>query len=1254
MNNFSSKEFGSGEAKWTVLQDKLGRLFVGGDKLEVFDGLSWQSFSMGNTYALRTLAFGVDGRLWAGAINEVGYFTEDALGVFKYHSLVAQLPQEYQLVGDVWSCFPIGRVVYFVCRDKLLRWDGTVFQVQLFPGKTRLFPVKLGDEYWFQHWETGLYRLTEEGAKLEIPATALPEAGLFGLRRDGRGLVLATGNGFYRPGSPPQQISSDELNKFFIDSIISSVAILPDGHFAVGTITGGIALVSPTGELRRILDTGDGLMTRGIYSIQANADGELWCATASGIFSFDGRGQSTLFNSLNGLRGKPTKLIQSADSPLYALTIEGSFQLARTPAHGGHFQPLPPLDKFYEDLLVIPGGLLLSRKNGMDFFDGTELRSVFAISARTVFLATPARTAPLTYYLSESRGLSKLVRQADGTFVRTRLVELPDACNSIQEDSTGRLWLGTVSRGAFTYDPGSGDLNAVNDPLTGQPLVGEILVQGDDRRILLFLDGRVLQAGPDGTGIRPLTGVPAFHLVAPPTQRGEDLLLAFKRTGPGENSPQGLGVLSVNDAGQVSWRELDVPTLSAIGFVSTMKFSEDAGRPHLWIGGTEGVLRLDYEALPVVQKPTIPFIRLDPRSAGQLRDASGFSFSFRDHQLSFRIFPGEYTKTKDWVFQSRLANGEWSAPTAQRSFEFSNLSEGDYRFEVRAVNAAGLTSEPSVFAFHILPPWYRSGWALAGYLLGVGLVVVAVIRVRERRIRARNEELATLVTLRTAELVKANAAKDEFLAGISHEIRNPMNGVIGIADNFKTDGLDPEGRRKFSLLRQCATHLSSLLEDILDFSKVQAGAVEIEAKPFDLPELMDSITAMTAADSEKRGIPVEIAVSPAVPAKLIGDPKRVRQILLNFVSNALKFSGRGKVCVTVWCKTMSPAATEVIFAVSDEGPGISPAEQARLFTRFERGAAAQQGRVPGTGLGLALCKGLAEKMGGRIWLESEPGQGSCFSFSAPFAIDESAVSSAPAAITAAPVPTRARAALVVDDQEYNRIVLTDLLEALGFTVHNAGDGTAALALAAREDFDAVFLDYNLPGLSGLEVARGLRALPNKSAAAVIMATTAFSTPEKRNQCLAAGMNAFLGKPVTRERLRQVLAAALPAGPAAAPAPARPPADGLANLRLLAAKKKISFASELALYLSELEVELGHLQAAAEREDGTATAHYAHLLYGRCAFIAERELEQVLRKIEADSALGQWAGVQLRLTDLAARFTGLRLRLASSAPVAPPA
>jgi signal transduction histidine kinase/DNA-binding response OmpR family regulator len=1208
---------------------------------------------VGSTYALRALAIGDDGRIWAGAINEAGYFDEETLGNFHYHSLISQLPKEQQLVGDIWGCALIGRTVYYFCRDKILRWDGSTFQVLPFAGSARLYPIRLGEEYWFHHLETGLYQLTESGPHLEIPAASLPTIGILGLVRDKEGLLLASGQGFFRPGNPPSRFSDPGLSKFITDAKLASFTTLPDGNHAIGTVSGGLALISPTGVAMRTFSTGEGLLDRSVYSLRSDTTGYTWAGTPAGFFNFENRGRASVFNPLNGLKGSPTRLIRLPDSRFFALTSEGVYQFEGAERPGGGFQRLPGLTAVYKHLLPFNNGLLLSRYGGMDFFDGTTITPVFTFASNTVFFAKRVLGQAESFYLSEGFALSRLEQKPDGRFEHTLLAKLPDSSISLHEDSRNQLWLGTGSKGALIYDPATRQLTPVHDPISGEPLIGRVFIVDTSQGILLFLDSRVLQAKLDGTGLQALAGTPAVNpLVTILTPRGEEILIAFKRPFGPSTSTQGLGVLTVGASGQIQWRELDVSALSTVGFVGTMEFTEENGRLILWVGGTEGVLRLDYDSLTPVQRPATPFIRLDLLRGGRIPEDAGFTFPFKDHRLNFKVFTGEYTRSKDWLLQSRLAGSEWSTPAARRSFEFSNLSEGDYRFEVRTVNAAGLVSEPAVFAFRIMPPWYRSTWAMLGYAAALGLTVLAVIRVRERRIRERNEELEGLVMVRTAELVKANAAKDEFLAGISHEIRNPMNGVIGIADNFRTESLDPESRRKFGLLRQCATHLSSLLEDILDFSKVQAGAVEIEARTFNLPELMDSITAMTAAESEKRGIPVEIAVSPAVPALLVGDPKRVRQILLNFVSNALKFSGRGQVSVTVWCKHLQPGSTEVIFAVSDEGPGISPEEQQRLFTRFERGAAAQQGRVPGTGLGLALCKGLAEKMGGRIWLESEPGQGSCFSFSAPFAIAEP--EGAPAAVPTPAAPVQPKAALVVDDQDYNRIVLADLLETLGFAVQSVGDGTAALALAGNQDFDAVFLDFNLPGLSGVDVARAIRALPNRSAAAVILATTAFSTPEKRNQCLAAGMNAFIGKPVTMERLRKALAGTMPGSAVPAPAAPRPAVDGLANLRLLAQRKQASFAEELALYLSELDVDFAQLQAAVRAEDSTGAARCAHSLYGRCAFIAERTLEQALRAVEVDAATGHWEEVRRQLAPLSAQVAELRARLTSSARAVPPA
>lgn len=1253
----SAKAMGADTDKGPILQDKLGRIFIGSRSLLVFDGQAWRSYPKPGEYSLAFLTPGPDGILWAGATNALGYFREESLGEFKFHSLLSEVPESAQPLAAIWGCAPLGRVTYFICKEKLLRWDGRAFQVSPFPTKLRLAPLRIGDEHWVQHPETGLYRLTETGPELKFTADQLPVPLIIALFRHEGSVVTVSNDGLRRAGqSAPYSVP--ELNGYLTQHRVSAFCELPDGSLAIGTLSGGLVLATRTGKILRICaDATSGLPGRAITGLIADPSGEVLGTTPSDFFHFPGTGNNTVFNALNGLRGQSVDTFAWLDSTLYAATEDGAYRQIVTPDQPAAFQAIPHLPARYFRMLPHEDGLLLTRFGGIDWFDGHTARVACFLMANASYQIVQARAQPDAFYVGELNGLMRLTRKPDGSFERDRFLELPDNAFTLHEDANGRIWIGTVSRGAFIYDPATRQLAPVIDPTTGKPLEGPVRIMVDDTRMLFFLNGRVLQADPLGRHLRPVSGLPA---VAPASvyQRAAtgEVLVAYQRPAATAGSLHGVGVLSFSKQGDAAWRELDLPDLDAIGSIRTITFSEENDRPALWLGGMAGILRLDYDGIRTLQPPTAPIIRV--ADDGNKPTAGGIpEYPFKDHHVRFGVFTGSYIQSENWLFQTRLGDGttDWSPPSPRRSFDYTNLSEGTYRFEVRAVNAAGVPGPSVAFTFYVLPPWYRSGPAFASYAATLLLAVFGFIRIRERRIRARNEELESLVDVRTAELVKASAAKDEFLAGVSHEIRNPMNGVIGIAENFRTEGLDPESRRKFSLLRQCAGHLSSLLEDILDFSKVQAGAIELDPRPFDLPELVDSVAGITRADSEKYGIPVEFAVSPAVPRRLVGDARRVRQILINFVSNALKFSGRGQVSVTLWCKEAGPGRTEVIFAVSDDGPGISPGEQARLFTRFERGAAAQKGRVPGTGLGLALCKGLAEKMGGRIWLESELGHGSCFYFSAPFEVVEAPVEAAAATPAAA---AGRRLALVVDDQEYNRIVLTDLLQSMDFTVHSTQEGQAALDLAARQAFDVVFLDFNLPGLSGVDVARGIRVLPGPTAHALILATTAFTTPEKRAQCLDAGMDAFLSKPVTRERLVKALSNLAPATSSAPPVPPaskKPdaPADSLGNLRLLARRKGVPLADELALYFADLEAELAQLDAAIGAGDAIEAGRFAHLLCGRCSFIFERELEQAQRKIEAAVGAAQWAEARRHRQEFGALLAAARVRLASSGSAAGP-
>jgi signal transduction histidine kinase/DNA-binding response OmpR family regulator len=1255
---FSSRQLGSERGnQWFVVEDRLGRVFAGNTGLSVFDGQTWSNHTAGESLALRTIQFGVDGRVWVGAFNEIGYFLEPSIGRFEYHSLLAHLPESERLVGDIWGSGLVDDRVFFFGRQKLYAWDGARFQIWSYPGASRLFPLQLGPETWFLHRETGLYRLAASGPVLEVPASQLPGRAFLSLFRDEQGLVVVGDEGFFRPGDPPRPYFTTAIGEALTEGRVTSHVRLDSGLHLVGTLNSGLLILDLDGRILRRVDAGDHSSAASIMGLYVDRSGLVWCATANGLLCLDPSGAITVHDQRNGLDGGVQGFDASGERLMVGNSV-GAFSLVPgTGVEPARFAREPALREKYNDVRLTATGALLGRHAGMDAYDGTQTTELHRVSAKGIVRIQPSRYVPGGYLLSEGYSVTELRPVSGGGFAARRLTEIPDFAMSLADDPSGNVWIGSASQGAFVVDRTTGATTRLTDPASRQPISGYVCLGPLDDDLLLLARSRVYRARSGANELQEIFTLP--HLLPRLAARvpgTRSTVVVFNRDNwpaASASGSQGVGVLTAPASGPVQWHELELPALGSIGLAQAAQVAEENERKVLWIGGTEGMLRLDFDALRPPAAPATPVIRLDAAvSTPSIGDRS-LEFPFSAHRVSFRIVLGDPIHGPNLRVQARLNQhgATWPAASERRSYEFSNLSEGHYRFEVRAVNAAGLASASAVLTFRILPPWYRSRAAYVTYAFALGLGVWGIIRLRERRMRAQRDELERLVQVRTLELVKANAAKDEFLAGVSHEIRNPMNGVIGISESLPIAGLDSESRRKFGLLRACADHLASLLEDLLDLSKVQAGVIELETSPFDLPELVDSITAITEADSVKRGIPVEVAVSPGVPRHLLGDPRRVRQIFLNFVGNALKFSGRGKVEVTVWCQSIParPEQVEVIFAVTDEGPGISESEQVRLFRRFERGAAAQGGRVAGTGLGLALCKGYAEKMGGRVWLESEPGKGSTFYFSAPFAL-----APAPAADE---IHTRAagigRRVLVVDDQEYNRVALGDLLARAGCEVTTAASGAEALEFARRSDFDLAFVDYDLPDLNGPELTRRLRRLPGRSSAARILATTAFSTASKQQECLDAGMNGFLGKPVTPERVRQALAGDAAAAPARSGHDAAPP-DRLGNLRVLATKKQLRFEEELALYLAEMDEELDGLGQAMRDERAPEAARFAHRLCGRFAFIYETELEQCCRRLEEAVARQQWAEAGRWWGSVPALVGDLRTRLASGGPAAPPA
>ncbi|MGA0599408.1 ATP-binding protein [Caulobacter sp. KR2-114] len=370
----------------------------------------------------------------------------------------------------------------------------------------------------------------------------------------------------------------------------------------------------------------------------------------------------------------------------------------------------------------------------------------------------------------------------------------------------------------------------------------------------------------------------------------------------------------------------------------------------------------------------------------------------------------------------------------------------------------------------------------------------------------------------------ANAAKSSFLAIMSHEIRTPLNGVLGMAQAMAADELAPVQRERLDVVRQSGEALLAILNDVLDLSKIEAGRFELEAIAFDLSDLARGAHSAFTALANKKGLSFALTIEPEALGTYQGDPTRVRQILYNLISNALKFTDQGEVRVTV-----SRPDGALRISVADTGPGIAPDHLASLFDRFTQADASTTRKYGGTGLGLAICRELSALMGGTVTADSTPGQGAIFVVSLPLPrLAEAAEPQARPDTAPEPSQRLAVRVLAAEDNSVNQLVLKTLLHQIGVEPVVVETGVAALDAWRGGDWDVILMDMQMPEMDGLEATRRIRAAEAASGRprTPIVALTANAMAHQIRDCLAAGMDGHVAKPLEAGKLFQALEAAL--------------------------------------------------------------------------------------------------------------------------------
>ena len=1142
----------------TIAQDPRGFLWVGTQNGAFrYDGTSFLRFGVEEglpSTPVETLHVGGDGSMWSGTRNGLARWDGERFQA-------ARLAVPYLMYGRDTIATALGgdgkRRVYFSTDRGLAigteHGSGWTFERPVFENPTGNLPsigveaeargavwygcgrqlcllesgrvrdfgsdVGLPPERW--HWvhldgagnlwlrsETSLFVRPKGGQRFENAGAGLPRstyapAPVFGPR--GRLMVptldgLAIGSlDTARPGAIRWEHVKDEqgLNS----AQVSSVQIDREGLVWMGLAGGGLVRWLG-GQSWKAWGQREGLHSESVYSPIYDHDGTLWAGTPRGLHRMRG-GRFEQWPKLPIPTVEMLQISVGRDGMLWVATWSSG--LYRVNPRTGAYRK-------YGEREGLPGDFIMRAEE-----DG---EGNLWVAARTGLYQGRRKGVHWNFQLSDASA------PPGGKALYMPMV-----------DREGRVWVGGP-RGLLIRESGRWRLFTARDGIAGTPYV--LLDAGDGSAYVTAAGTMSLSRARYRDGMLTVEHFPRASL----PEAG-----AIAQLGMDTRGQLWLGTdEGVFTRTPMGWRQ--ATRLNGLAWDETNSHSFLADPDgSVWIGTSRGLSRFEHLDTHAMTVPPVAGLSMAHAGASQRLIASGVKLPYEDRSLSLRFAATSFADERAMRFRYRWVPGEW-VETKDTGINLPILSPGPYRLELMARNGAGVWStEVARFEFEVEPPWFRHPYFTGAAALLCGVSVAVWWWRRERRVRVREHELAQLIAQRTAELAESrdraeesNRLKSQFLATMSHEIRTPLNGVLGLTRLVLASDLPHEQREHLELARQSGESLLALLNDILDLSRIEAGRLDLVREAFDLRAILAGALGAFQLEARRKGLDLSVDVHDSVEDHLIGDAMRVRQVILNLVGNALKFTSEGRVSLTV-----EPAGGEagqriLRFAVRDTGIGIDPAQQELIFDAFRQADSSSTRQHGGSGLGLSICRRLVEIMGGQLGVTSALGVGSTFWFTARFELTATG-----AGRRAPPTPQPnlldrnatyglGVRVLVVEDNIVNQRVTQRLIEKAGGEVSVCGNGAAALEMMAGGTFAIVLMDVHMPEMDGLEATRAWRhAESGKRTRLPILAMTACAMEGDRERCLEAGMDDYIAKPLIPEELFAKIAALTGRQARAAPA-----------------------------------------------------------------------------------------------------------------------